>query len=65
MRGVSRSREGRPEAGQVQQLIRSLGVTVEYDEVANLAELHDASSLTRLIQKPQQVLPRDSRPKHP
>ena len=49
--------KGRPEAGQVQQLIRSLGVTVEYDEVANLAELHDASSLTRLIQKPQQVLP--------
>ena len=49
--------KGRPEAGQVQQLIRSLGVTVEYDEAANLAEMPVASSLSNLIQKAEQGLP--------
>ena len=49
--------KGRPEAGQVQQLIRSLGVTVEYDEAANLADMQVASSLSNLIQKAEQGLP--------
>ena len=49
--------KGRPEAGQVQQLIRSLGVTVEYDEAANLADMQVASSLPNLIQKAEQGLP--------
>ena len=49
--------KGRPEAGQVQQLIRSLGVTVEYEEAANLADMQVASSLSNLIQKAEQGLP--------
>ena len=48
--------KGRPEAGQVQQLIRSLGVTVEYDEAANLAEMPVASSLSNLVQKAERGL---------
>lgn len=47
--------KGRPEAGQVQQLIRSLGITVEYDEAANLAEMPVASGLSNLAQKADQA----------
>jgi hypothetical protein len=54
---LAENAKGRPEAGQIQQLIRSLGVSVEYDESANLAELPAASDLSKLMRKAEQILP--------
>ena len=54
---LAEAAKGRPEAGQIQQLIRSLGVTVEYDESANLAELPAASDLSKLMRRAEQMLP--------
>ena len=54
---LAEAAKGRPEAGQIQQLIRSLGVTVEYDESANLSELPAASDLSKLMRRAEQMLP--------
>jgi hypothetical protein len=54
---LAETAKGRPEAGQIQQLIRSLGVTVEYDESANLSELPAASDLSKLMRRAEQMLP--------
>lgn len=54
---LAETAKGRPEAGQIQQLIRSLGVTIGYDESANLSELPAASDLSKLMRKAEQMLP--------
>lgn len=56
-RRLSESAKGCPEAAQINQLIRSLGVSIEHEEAGQLADLSSTSSLTQLMQEAEKSLP--------
>ena len=56
-RRLSESAKGRPEAAQINQLIRSLGVSIEHEEAGALADLSSEPSLIQLMQKAEESLP--------
>ena len=56
-RRLSESAKGRPEGAQINQLIRSLGVSIEHEDAGQLAELSSAPSLSQLMQEAEKSLP--------
>ena len=56
-RRLSESAKGRPEAAQINQPIRSLGVSIEHEEAGELADLSSEPSLIQLMQKAEESLP--------
>jgi hypothetical protein len=48
---------GCPEAAQINQLIRSLGITLESDEPSDTAEINEPVSLSALMQQAEKKLP--------
>lgn len=48
---------GCPEAAQINQLIRSLGITLESDESSDMASINQPVSLSALIQQAEKKLP--------
>ena len=57
-RRLSENVKGRPEAAQVNQLIRSLGVSIEHEDGGQLADLASVPSLSQLMQEAEKNLPR-------
>lgn len=57
-RNLAEAAKGRPEAGQINQLIRSLGVAVESGEEEELSELTASTAdLSHLMQRAEKALP--------
>ena len=56
-RRLSATAKGRPEAAQINQLIRSLGVSIEHEEAGQLADLAPVPSLSQLMQEAEKNLP--------
>lgn len=56
-RRLSNASKGLPEAAQIHQLIRSLGVSIEHDEAAQLTDLASAPSLAQLMQQAEKSMP--------
>ena len=56
-RRLSESAKGQPEAAQINQLIRSLGVSIAHEEAGQLADLGSAPSLSQLMQEAEKSLP--------
>ena len=58
-RELAEKARGCPEAGQINQLIRSLGVALETETPAELAEISSPADLAELMQQAEKNLPRE------